>query len=423
MFASIVLCALIVQLLFCKSHYKYFFVPPVLLTYIWIAVHVFNLLLGWQINEPAYLILVIPPVMFNLGFYINSKIRLSTGTKRVSTYTEVSSDDNFTIRYRLLYIAIIIDVVLMAWSLCSASRIIVGLTNANAWLNIHEGASMMSGNLLLSYSVPASYIFSAFCGIIYYLKKQRKLLLVYIISLIIALVRAFMAGNRTSLFMVLILNIFCILLNMRSDGGISYKKTSRKTKKVIIIASIVFCIMFFGIASQKYNDMFSRLPLREFLIKNFTGYFNLSSAAFVRWYNEGVMHTNGANTFRFVYAVANRLGASVFVADTNSSYIEVEGTVTNAFTVAKIYIEDFGIGFMSFMLFLYGVLHSHFYRDSFGNNVVKRMMKQLFCSALYIGLIGQVLGDQYITIASMMINFLIWSYLLPRVFLKTNRRY
>ncbi len=417
MYTSIVLCLLILLAYIFKREYQYFLAPPILVLYVWIAVHLFNLFLGWQTNESAYLILALPPLMFGVGFYINSKFR----SKKAQRYTELDvMIDNtiYRIRYNLLYIILFIAFALMLWEMRAASNVSMKLSNENAWQNIHEAAALMEGNFIVTYSVPATYMFSGFCGLLFFRTKEKKLLLIFIASLVISLIRAFMAGNRTSLFMVIILGIMPILLGMHSDTGIINCNSTKNAKKMIIIAALMFCIMFFGIASQKYSDMFTELPFRDFIKKNFAGYFNLSSAAFVKWYNNGFKSTHGANTFRFFFAVLKRIGVDVPVVDFNSAFIDIEGTVTNAFTVAKIYVEDFGVIFMAFMLFIYGMLHSFFYKKAFLGEIYSNITNKLFCGALYIGLIGQVLVDQYVTILSMMINFFIWAYLFPRLVIK-----
>lgn len=427
MYAAIVINLLVIQLFICKSKYQYIITPPILLGLMWIAVHFLNLLLGWQTNEIEYLILAIPPVMFTIGFGIISRYDICFGRYHIDfgKYGRVGSekkDTGFSINYRILYGVLAIDIALMLWSLKLASAVISKLTNANYWLNVHESASMVEGNIIVSYSVPMSYMFSGVCGLLYSKQKNRRMRLIYIGALLCALIRAFMAGNRTSLAMVFVINLFPILIGMKDDSGFKKGVAERKTRRLIVFGALVFAVMFFGIASQKYSEQFTNLSRRDFFVNNFTGYFNLSSAAFVKWYQGGFVHTNGANTFRFFYALLSRLGMPVPVADTNAQYISIEGTVTNAFTVVKPYVEDYGVIYMAGMLLVIGMLHAHFYKKAFSNDFRKKLSGQMYCGVMYIGLLYQVLSDQYVMILSMMINFYIWSYIFPRILLRPVKR-
>lgn len=422
MFGLIVICILIVQLLIFINRYKYFLMPPIVLTSIWLLVHILNFVLGWQVEEIEYLILALPPLMFGIGFYFVNKTRVCF-RRDIDKYQrkQVQYNEDFLINYNLLYIILLIDVILMLLSLQSASAVMANLTNANFWLNVHQSASLVEGNFIVSYSTPAAYIFSGFCGLIYTRKKSYKNLGIYITAVLIALIRSFMSGNRTAILMVIIVNLFPMLLSMEKGDGSNKSKVRKKTRRLILFAIIMAAVMFFGIASQKYVDQFSSLSIRDFIIKNFTGYFNLSSAAFVEWYKRGFVHTNGANTFRFIYAVLERIGIQVPVADINADFIFVEGTVTNVYTIAKTYIEDYGIVYMAFMLFLFGAIHAHFYKKAFSNNLYKRVSGQLYCGVMYIGLLYQINSDQYVTSMSMMVNFYIWSIVFPRLVIKSKR--
>lgn len=419
MYTSIVICVLLLQLLIFRDRYKYFITPPILLTSIWIAVHILNLLLGWQIGDVEYLILLIPPIMFCLGFCIFARVNI--GFNQIHHMEAYNKDrERWRVNYNALLLILIIESILMMWSLKIIFEASSKLANANFWLNIHESASIINSNFLLTYSIPATYIFSGFCGLLYLENKNKKMGIIYIAALVIAVIRAFMAGNRSALLMVIIINIFPLLLNMQGNMTVSVINIKKKTRKLLILAIFMSAVMFFGIASQKYSDQLSNLSLGTFLLKNFTGYFNLSSAAFVEWYKQNTVHTNGANTFRFFFAILNRIGVSVPVADINSNFISINGTVTNAFTVAKIYVEDYGVVFMAVMMFIYGAIHAHFYKRIFFNDYQKRMSGQLFCGVLYIGLLYQILVDQYVSILSMMLSFYIWSFVFPRLLIKKS---
>lgn len=418
MIALIAIIILLIELAIEIKIYNNILAPPIILSCMWLGVHVLNFLLGWQVGELEYAILIIPPLMFNVGFLTVSKYNFIIQNK--NKCKKKLTLEKYKIKYKVVYAALTIDFLFMIINLYSLLKILNKTSEINFWLAVHESATMMNNNIFVIYSVPAAYILSGFCSLLYFQNKNRKNLIIFLLALMFAGIRAFIAGNRSSLFMVIVLNLFPVLLSFKScDNKI---KSYKEQKKLILAAAIITAIMFFGIASQKYTEDYDLLTFKDFIIQNFTGYYNLSSAAFVKWFKDGFAYTYGTNTFRFFFAVLNRLGLdNIQVNSINASYINIEGTVTNAFTVAKNYVEDFGVIFMGLMLMLFGMIHAHFYKKSFKGNIYNMFSSRLFCSAMYIGLLYQVLVDQYMTILSMMINFALWSFIFPRILIKKQQ--
>lgn len=417
----IALFILVLQLYNDKRLYDNVAAPPIILSFLWAIVHFFNLALGWATSELEYLILVIPPLFFSIGFFLSQKVFINQkrnviARSKSNAANSVLVNNERKIDYPILLLILLLNVLLFLWQLSNYWGEVLSRPS-NIWRNIYDfNAEMSSSNLLLTYSAPACYILSGFCAVLFAYKKTRKLRFLYFFSLFVALGRAFLAGNRTSIFMVIVINVFSIIIYINTASSITKRKISKKTKKLIIIGGGISLVMFIIIASLKYVPDFRAYTLTDFIISNITGYLNLSSIAFVEWYQRGFEYLYGENTFRFFNAILSRFGLNI-TKNINMHYdfIEFDGYITNVFTVAKTYVEDFGVLYMAIILMIFGYIHGFYYKQSIQAVGVQKITSILFCATLYIGVMFQVMGEQYTTILSMYISFYLWSYIFPRL--------
>jgi oligosaccharide repeat unit polymerase len=120
----------------------------------------------------------------------------------------------------------------------------------------------------------------------------------------------------------------------------------------------------------------------------------------------------GANTFRFMYAVAESAGVNVPVNDTIYGYAEVP-YLTNVYTVMYPFFMDFGYKGVFCGGFFYGLLFQFFYKISLGANKVGI----IFYSFLFTALLLQFFGEYIFTNFSNTLQFLIIIFI-PYVFAK-----
>ena len=421
-FASIIL---IIELVVERKVYKSLIAPPVILSLMWLGVHILNILLNWKTNELAYSILILPPLMFNLGFFFIKKCKYIFNNTNLEVNDNLTINNNFEINYNLIYVILLINLIYLFSFLFSLLNIMSVSTADSSWLNMSYSSGKVEMGFF-KYIAPEIYLFSGFCGLLYFMKKTKKLKYIYLCSLLIAFIISFLAGNRTSIFMVLVINLFSILLymneNNRNEENNKSFKGNKKQLIILLVSLSLFLVIFLIIASQKYVKQYSNSNFIEFLLENIFTYYNLSSAAFVEWFNSDFTHTYGSLTLRPFFALLNKLGMDVQVHEINSGYFDVLGRVTNCGTIAKNYIQDFGIFYMIIMLFIFGMLHSYYYKKSFnGINLYQKISAKLICSTFYIGLLFQVLTDQYMIILSMMVNFYIWSMVFPRLIIRNKK--
>lgn len=419
MYAYFAALILLCQISFDYNTYKTRIAPPIVLEIMWLGVHVCNMLLGWHSGSIEYLIFIIPPLMFGVGFRISYKNFFSFalfGKKSRRLHIGFAGELN----YNWLYVLLFIDAVMLTIQILVNGSQIVNYGFQNLWQNVHtyNVNRVTQESAYITYSTPASYIFSGVCALCYFKDKSKKCLIIYISVLTIAFARAFLAGNRTSLFMVICINAFSILLYYMTHY--TKRTAQQKSKKIYFISISASLLMFLYVATQKYSSFYEKSDIYNFIVKNLAGYYNLSSAAFIEWYKNGFQTLYGLNTFRFFYAILAKIGFNVEVVNTTSSinYIFYEGNWTNAFTVCSTYIQDFGLVFMAFMLMLFGWVHGLFYKRCFESSGQERYCSIVICGALYLGVLYQVLTDQYMNILSMWISFFIWVHVFTKLVFK-----
>lgn len=95
----------------------------------------------------------------------------------------------------------------------------------------------------------------------------------------------------------------------------------------------------------------------------FSIYFFGGLSAFSEWSNEFKEFSFGAETFRFFFAILNRIGFDVEVVGLVKEFTYVPFP-TNVYTVFRPYYEDFGVLFVLISQFFLGLLGGYFFRKS-----------------------------------------------------------
>lgn len=426
MCAFVCLMIILGQLLFDYRIFQSLIAPPIILDIMWGGVHLINFICGIYVDDPLYLVFAIPTFMFNFGFLLAYRNRLLVLQPNRICKNHRILNKKYNVFEIRLSIAVILDLVLLIVYLVVFWKSIDGVNYPNLWLRIHEftfESGVILLDILVSYSYPYAYILSAFCGINWYQNKNRKNFIFYILTFGIGIVRAFFAGNRTSLFMVFVINLFSIILYEKNKKNV---KLTKKEKRTIVITGILIVLIFLIVGTQKYSEEYRETNKIEFIVKNLTGYFNISSIGFLHWYKRGFKYTYGVNSMRFFFAIFARIGFDVEVANTisGSDYVIFDylGDVrtTNAYTVLKTYVQDFGFLYAAIMLCLFGFVHGLLYKLALEKKGRDKVSASLCCSCLYVSLLYQVLTDQYLNVLSIMLQFFIWSVVFTKIILKDN---
>ena len=400
----------VITLVICHHVHKKFYYPVVILNLMWLFVNLLNIILVWNSNEFEYMILALPPLMFSIGFFIGEKTRVKI--KNDDGY--LNSFEPYQLNPIVAWLALgIIAIIFMFYAYFFISRI--GLYSAfNRWYalrrivweeDINEAIIYRYG-VIPAFLLPSVFLISA--------QRSRKKVewLGFIIALFIAIVWSILRTSRTSTLNVVMLMVMSqiLLINAKAKSYTDTKKAKRRTRRLFICGGIFILILFLYVALQKNENSYGEVSRSMFFLKSISNYTNLSSAAFVEWYKTGFISTKGENTFRFIIAVLSRLGIGNKQAIANSGglYVSYAGLTTNAMTVARAYVEDYGVWFMAMMLMIFGMIHGTIYRITEKSSGIKKIRYALINAMLYIPLFYQILTNQYMNVLSAWLQYVIW---------------
>ncbi len=389
-------------------NYRHIFAPPVLLNLMWGFVNLLNCLLGWNSNEIEYLILSLPPLMFTLGFLC------STNKSRANAI--VNDDSTYVYSKRTTFIIMSIMIVLSAYYFYFMFSRIESYYSENLWYTLRKIVWFEDIKELGIFNYPGIPLFLLPTIFIFSLKKKthRYIKSVLILVILIAFVWSIISTSRTQTFTLIIITLMSqIVYGFNKDNLMSFRDR-RKRKRLIAFSVILILFVFIYISSQKNPDAYGETSGLYFALKSLANYTNLSSACFVEWYKGGFEFRNGSNSFRLIFAILQRLGMNVNVVNTTSGglHIAYQGYYSNAFTVARNYVEDFGVIYMAFILLFFGWIHGKTYKKALCSEGRRRIRFSIICGFLYVPLMYQIFTDQYLNVLSQWIQYLIWVYVL-----------
>ena len=432
------------------------FYPVCLLNLMWLAVHMMNVILGWNSGEFVYFILALPSLFFSIGFIISEKTRLipnlgkhllkkvkekssvcrkmldgvedfcgNVKSSITALYADLIKQDNTWRYYQGMHpiVSTALLCVVSALFLLYAYEFLSRLGQyyeGSVWytFRVITWEHNVNDMFLYKYSSLVAFLLPSVLLVSAQRSKQKNEYYKFWVSLGIAIVWSILRTSRTSTFAVVIIMVMSqiLLLETRDTRRLSPETIAqiRKKKIVIFVAAVVFILgIFLYVALKKETNSYGDVSVFEFFLKSLSNYTNLSSAAFVEWYKQGVTHTYGTNSFRFVVAVLYKLGiiSTAPAANSGGLFITFEGLRTNAFTVARAYVEDFGVLFMAFMLMVFGILHGAVYRRACRAKGLKKVRYALINAMLDIPLFFQILTNQYMNVLSGWIQYVFWMYL------------
>lgn len=381
------------------NRYRSFFAPPVLLNLLWGVSNFMNLILGWNSNNLTYIILLLPSLAFTIGFWIST-----TGMRQ--TFNLDFDNPSFVFKESALNWLFFFNCIFSAIYFYFIIRNIIVYYTGNLWYTLRLITWMENTNIaIFKYPTIPIFIFPSLCILQY--RFTHKGILRIVVSVILAMIWGFFSSSRTPIATFIVVTLFSYLL---FSPQTQKKKEKRKQIKIFFGAFVVILVSFVYVAFQKNADTYGNVSSIEFVFKSLINYSNLSSASFVEWYEGGFEYTNGSATFRFVFAVLSRFGFDVEVANTSSGglFIAYENFTTNALTVARNYVQDYGVLFMTGMLLMFGIVHGYFY-DQAMTRIDKRKIKGvIFSAALYLPLLFQILTDQYMNCFSQWLQYFLW---------------
>lgn len=376
--------------------------PPLIISLIWAVMYTALLLRGAVIdqNNINYLSFFIGLCFFVIGFFSVLKDR-SNRNDDLEEKKSVLNCDTFLIK-----LALIIEIIIFLSFAFQVRRYISAHYVYNFWKTLISGKTTGTYNegLVASYARNAVISFAIVCSIVYFSNPNKRNRNYFFITFVIALFFTVTAGNRGIILMLILAVFFSNLLIKRY----SIKKSLVIMSFLTVIAFAVF--ISFAFLKYVYDDQSNVLA---FILKQLRVYFTTSMVAFTDWMDLHYEPLYGKNTFRFLYAVLNRIGYDVDVAVNRQNYVLVYGDRTNVYTVLHYYAADFGLGYAFVIQFLLGIMYGLLYKK-----VVLRKSSNVFCigllSLMYFPLINQFFDDKYFSIMSTWLQLSFWLWLFTR---------
>ena len=324
---------------------------------------------------------LIAVIIWNVGFFLSALIFDSTDLKLF--YLGVN-DVHISIRDLFFYLTVLLTPVvcfLLYREAINGSSpfFFLNLRSINTGV---EDTTFSLGILSYIFNIALICLFIEICE-----NKERFFNFRIVLLLISNILLSVMTVGRTSFLYLFVGIVICL-----------YFKGLLKARHFLIF--FVFLILLFGgltmmrsfDASVSLGDLvaetlkvyvFSGMPAFDTLTVAHDGYF-------------------GANSFRFVYAVMNSLGADVPVSKTIYEYTEVPN-LTNVYTVMYPFFVDFGYQGVFFGGFIYGLIYQFFFSLSLGCNKIA----VIFFAFLFTSMLLQFFGEYLFTNFSNTLQFLI----------------
>ncbi|MDD4276075.1 MAG: O-antigen ligase, partial [Clostridia bacterium] len=360
------------------------------------------------------------PAMFTIGFIFAID----------KNHTNLKDNIIYSYSKQTVYIIILSVIIISSVYFHFIFSRIQSYYSINIWYTLRSIVWFEETKEIPLFNYPAIPIFLIPTILIFCFRKNPKSYFKYsaILISIIALIWSLLSTSRTTTFTFITVTLMSQII-YGLNNNLMLSKAKRMTKRWIFISIILVLIVFIGVSMQKNPTAYGEVNKITFALKSLVNYTNLSSVAFVEWYKGGFELRNGLNSFRLFYVVLQQFGLNVEVVNTTSGglFINYNGFSSNAFTVARNYIEDFGIIYMSIILMLFGWIHGKAYKNALFSIGKKKIRYSIICGFLYVPLLYQILTDQYLNVISQWIQYVFWTYvltyiLLPKKIIKLSNR-
>lgn len=359
---------------------------------------IFLLLVSWGLSTFG---LIISSFIYNknsiVWFYVllglNAFILfLFLGQKITHQRKEVKASSNARLRKNVIHSILLFEILLVVYTLFVYTNFVINNYEINFFFSLKK--AMNNGDIsiqFVKYIINFSLIFSVFIHL-NYVKYKNISKKYFIMQLLITLMMALITLGRTSILLFIISNFSVYVLFSK----VAHRKLIINAFKLFL----VFILFFIGYNFLKYQYRFSaNLIFDELLI-----YTSGSLAALANWYDRGVIFLNGSNLFRFPLEVLSVLMSELKQPNLVNDYISIGEYQTNVYTIFKFYIADFGVIYsiiiMSILGFITGIIYKKY--------LYKTDRYVVLYSLLCFPLVMQFFQDQYISLTSMWVQFLLY---------------
>jgi len=380
--------------------------PSVLFSMLWLSVIVLRFIFSFTIlneldplSSSTYLIFFIGTLCFSLGSYLVTFSR----PRNTSSLQPKDSSPRISFLLRLIFLAIV--AVGLPLYIQAEYKLFVASQIDNFFKGLRAEVSYGDDNVgAVKYLVSLSFVV---LGInLYCFLKQRNLTnrVVFITSLLIAIVYSVFATGRTFYFLIIAIYI-----------GVSFilKKDFSLKRYAWLMISFLVLFISIGVLYDKIGNTESSLKENINSASENTASYVVASLNALDYQNSKELKPNyeGDNTFRFFIKSAQQFGLfpERKVTPLIQEFIFVPYP-TNVYTFYSPYIGDFGKIYAWIMIFLFGALHTWVYLKA---TIQKSLRFTLYYTFLLYPLLMSFFQDQYMNLFSTWIQvaFFIESFL------------
>lgn len=252
-------------------------------------------------------------------------------------------------------------------------------------------------------------IILAVCMLIIYFSVQESQKRVYrkilIIQFVLAILNLSLTMTRNGILMSTLPMLIAFLICKNFNN--------RQTIKYAMRFLILFLVFFSVIAIMKVSYLTQYDTYSSLLINQFALYMSGSLVAFEKLVASSSDYVYGENTFRFLYAIFNKLFGTGEVQGLVQDTVAISDKQgTNVYTFYQYYFKDFGLLYALLVQFFIGIFHGILYRKMLS----KRPINIFFFSIMIYPLVMQFFQDQYISLFSTWLQHLVVGWL----FFNTN---
>lgn len=382
--------------------------PPFIISAIWLLMYIIMLIRNVDFYSIYYISFFVGLVFFVIGFY------LVVGNKNKNNYY-VNREKKSNLIYNPFSIKVLLFVFITIFILYTKDifSYISANFSYNFWLTLNTGrkTGAFNDSFIFSYSSIAILAFTIVSSIVYFNNPNKRNKKYFYISLILSIFFTVTGGNRGIIFM-LVIGVFFSNIIIKNYNN-------KKTIFILLIAVAIILAIFIVFSFLKYVYEDQSNPF-VFIMKQLRIYFSTSTLAFVQWADSNHDYVYGANTFRFLLAILDKIGYKIEVPRIVQEFIWVNGDLTNVYTVLHYYAMDFGLIYAFIIQLLLGMIHGFFYKKA----VLFKGSRPFFIgiqSLLYFPLIYQFFDDRYFSIFSIWIQLMFWIWLFSsKLFLKVD---
>jgi oligosaccharide repeat unit polymerase len=400
-YLTIISLALISLLNFIK--YQDIINPIFVLSFIWALVlgtYIYSPFAN-DLNNVNYLIFLGGVISFSLGFITNNKLVRGKIIDKKTLYKNI----NYDTKNSILNIILIIQFIVLILIIIDAYR----KTNSNFiynwWFTLKSISEEETFNLskIFKYTRVFSTVLTHVLYLLFLLKRNKKTKRNFIIQFIIALLFSILSLGRTYIFQLFI-PIFILRLLIS-------KREFFKEIKIVLISFSILLFFFTIINFYKYDYSDATFS------NSFQLYYTSSIRTFIDHVSSNTEFYYGRNTFRFFYAIVEKLGSDVKAQPLVQEFMEydIQGNLkTNVYTIYKWYYDDFGIIYCFIIQFFLGVIYSSL------RNIVylkSNIWSIVLYSSLFYPLLMQTFQDQYFSILSTWFQILIHLFIIRKIIL------